>query len=346
MRKLLSALVFLLMISAPASSQQGEWANKLFPEGTVKDFGTVARGSVLTYKFKMKNIYAVPLQITRTNVSCGCVTVSPTVQWLQKQDPNKPGAEEGWIEVTMDARKFTGAKTVNVYISFWSSPESAPQYTSQATLKVSANSRGDVVLNPGEMNFGVVSKGQALTKSLDVEYAGSLDWQVTGTDTTGTPLEAKVKKKVGGLDQRGFNRVTYELSATLKPDAAPGTHRWTVYLNTNDPASPHLPVTVDATIEAPLAVVPGAVPFGTVKVGQTESKKVIIRAGKPFQVTAVEGMGDGVSVVLPGAANNPQVVTLTWKPTQTGELKKTLTFKTSLDIPATVSVDGTATAGE
>ena len=54
----------------------------------------------------------------------------------------------------MDARRFTGPKTVTIHVTV------GPEYTSTATLQVSANSRSDVVFNPGEVNFGVVPHGR------------------------------------------------------------------------------------------------------------------------------------------------------------------------------------------
>ena len=81
-----------------------------------------------------------------------CVTVTPSVQVLQAK-------ETAYLDVTMDARRFTGPKTVSIYVTV------GPQYVSTATLQVTAHSRADVVFNPGEVNFGVVSAGQTPTSA-------------------------------------------------------------------------------------------------------------------------------------------------------------------------------------
>ena len=64
----------------------------------------------------MTNIYAVPLEITNIRVSCGCLTATPVPKVLQPR-------EAGYIEVTMDARRFNGPKTVTVHVTvgptFW-----------------------------------------------------------------------------------------------------------------------------------------------------------------------------------------------------------------------------------
>src|SRR5207244_13443855 len=98
-----------LAAAPPATCAQG-WANKLFKDRTTHDFGTVPYGAQLLQRFPITNIYAVPLEISQVRVSCGCVTAAPSKKVLQSR-------EAGTIDVTMDARRFKGAKTVTVYVS-------------------------------------------------------------------------------------------------------------------------------------------------------------------------------------------------------------------------------------
>ena len=102
----------------------GAWANKLFTTTGI-DFGQCQRGEQLSHKFKMTNIYAVPLEITQVRSSCGCMTCRPSQETL------KPG-ETGYLEVSVDTRRFSGAKTMSVYVTF------GTQYISTATLTVTA----------------------------------------------------------------------------------------------------------------------------------------------------------------------------------------------------------------
>ena len=124
---------------------------------------------------------SVPLEIIGTRVSCGCVTVKPSKTVLQPK-------ESATVSITMDARRFTGAKSVNIYVSV------GPQYTSTATLQVTANSRTDVVFNPGQVTFPVVLTGQTPTQTIDIEYAGVLDWKISGIAEHSFPLTTKVEE--------------------------------------------------------------------------------------------------------------------------------------------------------
>src|SRR5262249_8063948 len=142
------------------------WADKLFPEGTRHDFGTVPRGTPLRHRFPLTNIYAVALDIVHTRASCGCIAIIPGVKTLRPR-------ESSYIDVLMDTRKFTGSNSASIYITV------GPRFVSTATLQVSARSQADVVLTPGEANFGVVSEGQTATQTIMVEYTGPFAWKVT-----------------------------------------------------------------------------------------------------------------------------------------------------------------------
>jgi hypothetical protein len=270
----------------------------------------------------MTNIYAVPLQITDTRVSCGCVTVTPSANVLQPK-------QTGHIDVTMDARRFTGPKTVNILITV------GPQFTSTATLQVSANSRADVVFNPGQVSFGVVPAGQSPTQTIDVEYAGALDWRITGITEHSFPLEVKYKELY-----REVGRVGYRLQVALKNSAPPGVFRHELLLQTNDPASLLVPVLVEGTIQAALSVAPSVIKLDNAKLGQEATQKVFVNGNgqKQFRILEVEGLPEGLTADFSKTPAAVQILTIKWRPTQAGPLKTDLQIKTDLDGGASVKV--------
>jgi hypothetical protein len=273
----------------------------------------------------MKNIYAVPLEVS-ARVGCHCVTVTPPSQVLQPR-------QEAFIDATMDTSRLSGYKSVNIYVTV------GPEYVSSTTLRVSANSRTDVVVNPGQINFGVVPRGQATSQqTIDVEYAGVLDWRVSEVVKNDAPLEVTFKELY-----RRPGAVGYQVAVAIKPDAPAGPLKHEIFLKTNDSASPLVPILVEANIQASLSVAPPIVNFGNMKVGESGTKLVVIRASKPFRIGAIEGQGDGLVVDLPPAANNVQLLKLKFQPVKPGEVKKQLRIKTDLDreSSALVMVEGT-----
>jgi hypothetical protein len=299
----------------------------MFGGTTTHDFGSVPHGAQLFYRFKMTNLYAVPLDIVSTRTSCGCVTVTPSVKTL-------PPRGTASVDVTMDARRFTGPKSVSVYVTV------GPEYTSTATLQVTANSRADVVFNPGQVSFGVVPRGQQPVQTIDVEYAGKLDYRVTEVvKGTTDPVDAALEELY-----RRPGQVGYRVKVTLKADAPPGPLKYELLLKTNDPASPVVPVLVEANVQAVLTVAPGKVDFGSIKVGETVTRRIQVRGNKEFRIQSIAGLGDDITADLPATPAAVQVITLKYQPREAGDLHRDLAIQTDLSEQAsgTVAVEGTA----
>lgn len=325
MRTMVSALIVWLLAAGWLPAQNQAWADKLFKGDTSHDFGTVARGAQLYHRFPITNIWAVPLEIMNVRVSCGCVTATATKQTLQPR-------ETGYLDVNMDARKFTGPKNVTIFVTV------GPQYMSTATVHVSAVSRADVVFNPGEVNFGIVPCGQKATQMVDVEYAGALDWKVSDVIKNGAPLDVDLDPLY-----REPGRVGYRIRTTLKPEAPPGLLRCEVQLKTNDPASPLVPLLVEANVQASLSVAPASVSFDA-KVGEVLVKRVMVRAGRPFRIVGVEGLGDGIEADIPPAAATTQWLTLRYRATTAGDNRRELRIVTDLDKQASATLAVQATS--
>jgi len=126
----ISAANSLPVSPAAVPDATGAWANKVFEAkgSTSHDFGKVPRGTQVTHRFLLKNIYAVPIDITDTRVSCGCVTVTASGKTLQ---PN----EEGHINVVLDTRRFSGPKAITIYVGV-----RGKGYSSTARLQVTGDS--------------------------------------------------------------------------------------------------------------------------------------------------------------------------------------------------------------
>ena len=312
------------------------WANKFFlpdiatsreqvpPPAVVHNFGDVPSGTLCVHKFTITNVYDVPMQVTEVRKSCTCLDYVPMAKVLQ---PN----EAAELTVTMNAGKFIGFNAQTFYITF------GPKYVSTAVIRVQANSRTDVTVNPGAIGFGTVAQGNTIAQTALVKYTGRMrDWKIVEATPPHGPFEVQLTEtNRGGPLRPGAE---YRIDVTLKPTATAGTIDEQITLKTNDPSNPQIHVTVRGAVVAPLELLHTNVRFDPTAVGQSATQRVFVRAAKPFKILGVDGTGDGVSVELP-AATAPlpyQVLTIKFDPTRAGEVTKQLRIRTDLDGGAAV----------
>jgi hypothetical protein len=282
---------------------------QMFGEMT-HDFGTVPRGSQHLHKFLWRNTTERALELVEYQRSCACttVTISPTSV--------EPG-QLGTIEMLMDTKPFAGDKTVSLSLVF------GPGRVASGQFQVKAHSRGDIVYNPGHLDFGLLSEGSATTQTLDIEYAGGLDFKIEGVAEQPPGFDIKITESYRRPGAAG-----YHISATVPAGLPGGEFKHTIQLRTNDKANPILPVLLDGTVRSALSVVPDKLFYGTVKAGQSMNRRVTLRASTPFRVLAIDGQGNGITAVLPEATASVQSLLIQWQPTAQGELRTDLRIRT------------------
>lgn len=308
-------LVFAVCLQADADKKTAGTTSPPPDEGKMfgelkHDFGIAPRGSQLLHRFQWRNTTDKPLELVEYQRSCGCTSVSISPKVVE------PG-RLGNIEMLMDTKPFAGEKTVNLSLVF------GPNKLVSAQFQVKAFSRGDIVYNPGHFGFGVINEGASPTANVDIEYAGNLDFKITGVAEQPPGLDIKITenyRRVGG--------VGYHISATIAADLPAGDFKQTIQLRTNDSSNPILPVLVDATVKSALTVVPDKLFFGTLKAGSTISRRVTLRSSIPFKVTAIEGQGNGVLVNAPEATSTVHSLLVQWRPGDAGEMQHELRIRT------------------
>lgn len=295
------ALIFGACCTASASAQELNWAEKMFDQRTI-DFGVVARGSDAVARVKITNLYKQAVHIADVRTTCGCSAGKPSKTSLES-------LEEGYIEVTMDTRKFTRRKDSNVIITF-----DSPLHQ-EVRIPITAYIRTDVVFDPGSVNFGAVEHGKEATRTIKLQYAGRSEWQVKEIKSRSESVVAKAVETL-----RGNGRVDYDIVVTLAPNTPPGAIREQLTLITDDQTSPQVPLLVEANVEADVTVVPAIVSLGLLKPGEAKSFNVVIKGRQPFQIEKVECESDNglFKVRLPQAPalihSLPMTITVPDKP--------------------------------
>jgi len=305
------SLVVLLGLGATGTAS-ASWADALFDELS-RDFGSVPRGPTLTHPFRLVNKTNQHVHIASVRVSCGCTAAQALKQDLA------PG-EETAILVQMDTRRFQHTKNVTIFVQF-----DQPRWE-EVRLWVQANSRDDVTVIPESLAFGTIKRGGDPATAVTISFLGDGNWRITGARSDSNYVRPAVKEI-----RRDVGEVSYQLSATLRPDAPAGKWYTDVWLQTNNPTTPRVRVPLTVEIAAPLSISPMTVQLGDVKAGKQAERRLIVRGSAPFRITGIQGTDKQLSVRE--TTSEPQtvhVLTVTLRPSRPGELNRSLRILTDL----------------
>ena len=83
----------------------------MFPEGRDYNFGEVKKGTLVKHAFRIVNRSKAQLRLVSLRFGfCPCATASATKWTLQRN-------EEGKVEVAVDTRRFSGTKTMSLWLT-------------------------------------------------------------------------------------------------------------------------------------------------------------------------------------------------------------------------------------
>lgn len=259
-------LLTILLLTGTCSAQ--EWAEKMFQTRS-HNFGTIARAAKAEYAFELTNLYVEDVHIASVRSSCGCTT--PRIE----KDTLK-SYEQGAIVAHINSDRFLGNQGATLTVTI------DRPYFAQVLLHVKVFVYSDVLLEPSGISLGTIAEGSPAEQSIRVQYTGRRDWQVTEVRSANPHLTATVTEA-----SRQGGRVTYDLKAVLANSAPAGYLKDYVWLMTNDPGTPHIPVPVEGQVQAEVTVSPSSLFLGVLRPGQSVTKQIVVRGRTPFQVDAV-----------------------------------------------------------
>lgn len=324
------AVILIGTTAIPASA--ATWADPLFAEQG-HDFGPVPRGGKVRHNFVMTNRLNEPITIANVRASCGCTTGKASASLVQ------PG-QSAVIEAEMDTKNFVGPKATTLFVTLIS----AGGREAEVSLAVSSNILSDIVLNPGAIDFGTITRGQSPTQTLTIDRIGLPTWRVERMISASRVLNATLTETA-----RHKSTVSYSLSVSLKPDAPAGIVRDEIRLLTNDKETANIPLLVTAQIRGDLTARPSVVPLGNVTSAAGAQGRFLVMSSKPFAIVDIEGAGDGFKLGPIDKGPKPvHVVTFSYRPEEgktRGDFRHLFRVKTDLpgegplEVTATLHVD-------
>jgi hypothetical protein len=319
---------WLLVGFGAGSARADAWTDTLFTENQ-HDFGMVPRGVKVKHDFLMVNRLGESITIVNLRPSCGCTSGRASASQVG------PG-QSVVIEAEMDTRNFVGPKSTILYVTVMT----ASGREGEARLGVSSMILSDIVMNPGAIDFGAVSRGQSPSQVLTIDRINAPGWKFVRMVSASRAINAQLAETA-----RTVSSVSYTLTVSLKPDAPTGFMRDEIRLISNDAEAPSIPLMVTAWIRGELTAAPSIVSLGQIHSAAAVQGRFVVRASRPFAIRAIEGSGDGFSTSAPDGKRQPMhVVTVAYKPedgTTRGDIRHI--FRVHTDLPGEPPLDLTAT---
>jgi hypothetical protein len=254
-----------------ARAADSDWLTAVFPERAY-DFGTVARGSQVRHTFPVVNRTNFDIHIADWRTKCGCTDVRVGARLI-------PPGTQTTVEATINTTNFQGYKASGLTLIL-----DRPAFV-EVDLNLSCFIRGDIVLNPGQIDFGSVRRSAKLpSASLTLIYAGGRsDWDISQMKTQ----TAKVKAEAKELSRTADGQIHWLITAALQPAITNGYFKDEITLITNDFPPQTVPISVVANVQSAVSVSPSIINLGRVRPGETISKPnlVHVRSSAPFALT-------------------------------------------------------------
>src|ERR1700722_16195487 len=203
-----------------------------------------------------------------------------------------------------------------------------------------------IEVTPSSVNFGSLTVGQSVTKTLTVTNSGTKSLSVSGISVAGTGFSMKAPALPLVLAAGQTSSVSTTFTAT-----ASGNASGKIMINSNAPDSPMI-VSLSATAASKssnLAVTPSSVNFGEVKVGSESTQTVQIKNSGSTSITISSVAVSGTTI--PGsappatlAAGASASVSAMFKPASAGNASGALTIKSNAsDASDAIGWSGTGT---
>jgi len=302
-RPIVAAVLLSSWLAASANAQQ--WATKMFT-ATEHDFGNVARGAKTEFRFEFKNIYKETVHISGVRTSCGCTT--PLVE-----NDTLATYETSAISAKFNTDRFLGNRSATLTVMI-----DKPFYA-EVRLRVKGNIRGDIVVEPGSINFDTVSQGESAERRIRVKYAGRQNWKIVDIRSGNPHFEAEIEatRRVGG-------QIVCDLLIRLKNGAPVGYINDQLVLVTSDRFGGEIPVSIEGRIQSEFTISPKTLFLGNLELGQEVTKRVVVRGKSPFRISQVDCGDDCFEFHADEETKAVHMVEVKFKAMQPGKVEESI----------------------
>lgn len=285
------AVVLTLISGVAALAQEAGSAAlpKLTVPDPIKDFGTVPKGTKLTWDFTIRNTGQKDLEVLSVQPACGC-----TIAEFDKII--KPG-QSGKIHAVVDTTTFTGPIAKGIAVQ--TNDPAAPV----AQLTMRANVKPFVEAAPGYLRY-LLSEGETRKQSTTLYSEDQKPFDIVRVETPADYIKVEYAKiedasaRVNG-GREGQNQ--WRVDVTVGgPDAPIGPLAEKVKIYTTSEHQPEYELSVTGLVRPSITFSPPSLNFGEVAPADAAATRMVtiktnsMIAPEHFQVTKVETSTEAV----------------------------------------------------
>jgi RNA polymerase sigma factor (sigma-70 family) len=195
-------------------------------------------------------------------------------------------------------------------------PKNEPSYSAWADKLFKGNLNHD---------FGMTNRGAELKHRFTITNIYNVRLEISDIRVTSECVKATVSKKSLGPKESATLDVIMDTRKFVGPRAVK------IYLTVGPEFVSTSTLTVSAISREQVVMTPQAVSLKDTKVGEVQSRKVVVRTSQPSRIVAVEGQADGITVDFPKGRETVHLLTINLHPTKAGPIQRTLTIRTDLE---------------
>lgn len=210
--------------------------------GQSHDFGTVAQGQKVVHAFTLRNDGTAPLTIERVDLSAG----SMAARFVGLIPPG----QEGHVSIEWETGQLAGEMEAKGIVRF------ARAAAAPLTLVLKGVVRPSIELLPYPAFFVSVFAGESAEGQVRIVNQEHRPLAITRVEGGGRLFVTELVTLEAGT--------LYELRLRVPAGAPPGRYEEAIYLDTDHPTRPRIPIAVNIFVKTNVYANPDVVDFGTV----------------------------------------------------------------------------------
>lgn len=292
---------------------------KIVFEEKIFDFGKIYIGEIVKHGFKFRNQGSGELIINSVKSSCGCTAALASKSSIAR-------GEEGEVEVKFNPGRFVGKVTKSVTVNS-NDPENPA-----CKLTITGEIIEEVVVNPKQINFGIIRRGDSCARNIEVKITPDLNIGVKKVESPNPYITITQNKTA-------VNNV-YSYQVSIGKYDYIGKFNGIIFIYTSSNRQERIDIPFSGEVIGDVTFYPEILSFGNIKKNQEVNKTVIINfVNKDVKIERIETDPGLINYAVSDLNNSSKKIDIKlYKDTTIGKITGSLRIYTNSAIQPVIHI--------